>query len=74
MQRAAVVHPRWHDRQFILCQFNTESVFFEDAGIAPAFRAIELGDQISLALYPNLVDAVFIAVERQQSSVAEIAE
>jgi hypothetical protein len=49
-------------------------VFFEDGGVAPAARPVELGDQRRVVFDADLVDAVFIAVQRQQAAVAAQAD
>ncbi|MCY1183102.1 hypothetical protein D9M73_236950 [compost metagenome] len=42
--------------------------------VAPACRAVELGDQRRLALDAYLIDAVLVAVQRQHAGIAEKAE
>ena len=45
-----------------------------DLRIGPAARAVELGDDRRLVFAPHLVDAVFVAVEREQPAIAADAE
>ena len=70
-QRLARVHLQRRDaRQFRIGEFRDECVLFEDRGVAQSFGAIELGDDLAAVVEPDLVDAVFIAVEREQVAVA----
>ncbi len=48
-------------------------MFFEDRRIAPAARAVKLDDDRIGIFYPDLVDAVLIAVEREDAAVAAVA-
>ena len=45
-----------------------------DLRVAPAARPIELRDDRRLVLAPHLVDAVLVAVEREQTAVAADAD
>src|SRR4029077_12150529 len=49
-------------------------VLFEDRGIAQSFGTIELGDDLAAVVQADLVDAVFVAVEREQVAVAAESE
>ena len=48
-------------------------MFFADLIIAPALRAIELSNHWRLFFNTNLVDAIFIAIERQKSTIGNKA-
>jgi hypothetical protein len=48
-------------------------VLLQDGGIGPAAGPIELGDEGQAAFYAHLIDAVLIAVERQQAAIGLIA-
>ena len=48
-------------------------MFLQDLLIRPAPRPVELGNQWLCVLNANLIDAVLIAVQRQQARVAEVA-
>lgn len=48
-------------------------MFFTDGGIAPASGAIKLCDQRLCVLHADLVDAVLVAIQRQQVSVRPVA-
>ena len=50
------------DRQFMLYQFKTELVFFENLLVTPTFGSVELGDQWTSIFDTHLVDAILIAV------------
>ncbi len=70
VQRAAPVGQRRDHRDLALGQLGDERVLLEDRGVAPALRAVELGDDRGLVVAPDLVDAVLVAAERQQAAVA----
>src|SRR5690606_10056495 len=73
-QRLAIVG-QWRDhRNLVLGQFEAEAMLLADRFIAPAVRAIELGDQRRFALDAHLIDAVLVAVECQYPGIAEIAK
>ena len=73
-QRLAIAQQWRHHRHFVFGQFQAEGVLFADCRIAPAVRAIELGDQRRFVLDAHLIDAVLVAVERQDAGVAEVAK
>ena len=81
MQRRAVDLERRHDGNFALRQLAREVVFLQDLLVRPARRAVELGHQETrvaqgpalVLLEPHLVDAVFVAVERELAAVGEKA-
>ncbi len=45
-------------------------MLFEDRVVTPALRSIELGHDGFVVLNANLVDAVFVTVQREESTVA----
>ena len=57
-------------RDFLCGQFSCEAVLFEYGGIAPAFGTIKLGNDRFVVFDTYLIDAVFIAVQCQESTVA----
>src|SRR6267378_7571345 len=60
---------RRDDRNFMLCQFLCEGMLFRDLPRAPAAGAVELEHHRAAVVQPDLVDAVLIAVEREQPAV-----
>ena len=60
---------RWYHRDFGFTQFSKKGVFFQNGRIAPARRPVELGDQRRTFFHAHLIDAVFVAIERQQAAV-----
>src|SRR6056297_669477 len=50
-----------------------ECMFFKNLRVAPAFRPVEFGDDRFGVFYADLVDAVLVAVQRQQAGIARIA-
>ena len=60
---------RRHDRQFGLGQFLQESVLLQDGLVAPARRAVELGDHRRALVQPHLIHPVLETVQRQQAPV-----
>ena len=70
VQRAFVgEHQGGDDRKLASCKLDYECVLFEDLGVAPAARPVELGDQRLVILDAELVDAVLVAVQRLQPAV-----
>jgi hypothetical protein len=55
-------------------KFRGETVLLEYRLIGPAVRAIELGDDSIVLVDADLVDAVLVAVEGKQASVAVEAQ
>ena len=60
---------RGDDGQLAVTQFYRKVMFFDDGVIAPTARPIEFGDNGSPVFDANLIDAVFITVQRQKSTV-----
>ncbi len=73
-QRLAVNLLRRDYRNIPLGQLQTESVLLDDGGVAPATRAIEFGDQRLSVFDANLEYPVFIAIQRQDAGVGQIAK
>lgn len=73
MQRQAVVLKRRDDRNFLRREIDGELVLLEDRGIAPAARAIELGDDGRTILDTDLVDAILVAVQRMNAAITSEA-
>src|SRR6202165_53689 len=60
----------WRDgRYFMLRQFPGKGMFFGDLRRAPAARTVELQHHCSAVFQPDLVDAVLVAVQREQPAV-----
>ena len=70
VQGAAVDAAGGHHGNFTLDQFGDKGVFLEDGGVAPAIGPVEFDDHGTALFPPDLVHAVFVAVERQQAAVA----
>ena len=73
-QRLAIARQGRYHRDLMLGQLGAETVLLADRRIAPAVRAIELGDQRRFILDTDLIDAVLVAVECQYAGVAEVAK
>ena len=55
-------------------QCIAEGVFFQYRLIAPAARTVELGDHTAAIFHTYGIDAVFVAVERVDTSVSTPAD
>ena len=71
VQGFAVVDHRRDHRDLDVGQFEGELVFFEDGLVGPALRSVELGDQRFGVFDADLIDAVFVAIERQNARIAQ---
>jgi hypothetical protein len=69
VEGGAVQDQRGDHRDLARGQLGGERVLLEDGGVAPAFGAVELDHHRGRVLDPHLVDAVLVAVERQQAAV-----
>ena len=49
-------------------QLVTEAVFFVDGGVGPALGPVKLGDQKTAIFHCDLINAVLVAVQRQQAA------
>lgn len=65
---------RWNYRDVIPGKLEGESVFLKDSLVGPAARPVELGNDGRIVLDTDLVDAIFVAIERQESTVAVKAD
>jgi ribonucleoside-diphosphate reductase alpha chain len=72
VQRGARQGQRRHHRDFARRQVQGEVVFLLDRRVAPARRTVELGDQRRRVLDADLIDAVLVAVQRQQAAVGGV--
>src|SRR5690606_11987154 len=72
-QAAAVDHERRDHRHFLSCQFQREGVLLENLFVRPALWTVELRDQRHGVLDADLVDAILVAVEREQPAVSAVA-
>ena len=60
---------RRHHRNFTLEQLGDELVLFENLRITPAPRAVKLGDHRWPVVEADLIDAIFVGVQRQQATI-----
>ena len=67
---AGLQHQRRHHRHLGRGEFEREGVFLDDLRVAPAARAVELGDHRTAVFQEDLEDAVFVGVELQDAAVA----
>lgn len=65
---------RGNHRQFVFDQLKTELVFLQNLRAAPPVGTVELDHQRIAILDADLVDPVFIAVERKGPVVADITQ
>jgi len=70
MQGSPIVQQRRYHRNFTRLELQGKFVLFENRRFAPPCRAIELGDQWRRILYTDLVDAILVTVQRQESPAA----
>jgi UDP-glucose 4-epimerase len=73
-QSLAIEAQRRDHRQLGSRQFERKRMFLEDLCVAPAARPVELEHQRAVVRRAELVDAVLIAVQREQATVAFHAE
>lgn len=59
-----------HGGYFGVGQFVQEAVFLKNGTIAPAGRAVKLGDQRCATVHAHLIDPVFVAIEGEQPAIA----
>src|SRR5690606_23934133 len=69
VQRLPVDHERRDDRYVALAKLQREAMLLEDRVVGPAARTIEFRDDEPI-VDADLVDAVLVAREREQSAVA----
>lgn len=69
VERLCLDRKRRNDRYVVFGERQRECVLFVDGVVAPAPRPVELGNDGSGAVDPDLVHAVFVAVQRQQAAV-----
>ena len=72
----ARMHPRMYGgdhRDLVSGELARKGVLLLDLRVAPAAGAVELGDQRFGAVDADLVDAVFVAVQREYTQVGEAA-
>jgi hypothetical protein len=65
-QTLAIVAHRHGHRQFRGRELEGELVFLGDLGVGPARRPVELEHPQRAILVAQLIDAIFVAVERKQ--------
>ena len=69
MQRFTVKHERRRQRHLILLQLKGKLMFFFDLFTAPALGTIEFHYVTTPFLIRELIDAIFVAVERRQAGI-----
>ncbi len=69
VQRLPAERERRNDRDLALGELERERVLLEDLGVGPARRPIELDNDRRAVFDVDLVDAVLVAVQREQSAV-----
>ena len=74
VQRPFVARERSHDRQLARRELGDERVLLVDLRVAPAAGPVELRNERWSVVAKDLVDAVFVAAERQQASITPIAD
>jgi len=74
VQRLAIGGHRRHYGDIAVYELLREGVLLANGVIGPALGAIELGDDRRIVLDADLVDAVFVAIERKQMAVRAVAE
>jgi len=67
-QTLAIAADRHGHRQFRGRELEGELVFLGDLGVGPARRPVELEHPQRAVLVTQLIDAIFVAVERKQSA------
>ena len=70
MQRSAIEFQRRDDRQFGIAELPGKTVFLEDGIVAPTLWPVKLGDDRRLIFDPDLIDAIFVTVQREKPAVA----
>lgn len=71
MQGRAVNLERGDDRNFLLRERQGEGVLFEDGVVGPTLRTVELRDERRAVFHSHLINAVLVAIEGEQTSVAK---
>ena len=74
MQSLSAYGQRRDDRYLCVGQLLSEAVLFDNGGVAPAIWPIELHDDGRTVFDTNLVNPIFVTVERQKSTVAAVVE
>nr|GFB22208.1 hypothetical protein [Tanacetum cinerariifolium] len=68
------MHHGCDHRDFDIGEFGGKTVFFEDGFVGPAIRPVKLGNQRLLFVDTDLVDAVLVAVQREDAGVGDEAD
>ncbi len=71
VERLARDDGRRNGRDLVLGQGQGEGVLFQDGGIAPAPRSVELGDDGRGVIDADLIDAVLVAVQCEQAPIGQ---
>ena len=74
MQRFSRQFEWFNDRNFLFREFRGELVFLEDGSVTPAAGPIKLCDDRFIIFDSDLINAILIAVEREEPAVAPKAE
>ena len=70
MQRPSLQHEWCHDGDVSVCKFATETVFLENCLVAPTPGPIEFRNNRLLVFDADLINAILVAVQGQESPVA----
>src|SRR3954464_13391417 len=73
-QRLSLADMWRHHRNFGGSQLECKTVFFVDCVHRPAIRPVELHDDWRSAFESDLVDAVFVTVEREDATIRNTAQ
>ena len=67
VERCTINFHGCYNRQIVVDQFLGEGMLFQNLRPGPAVRAIELDDDRVCLFDAHLIDAVLVAVEREQT-------
>ena len=65
---------RCDDRDFLVGKFRREAVLFQNGIVTPSIRSVELCNNGFVVFHAHLINAIFVAVEREKPPVAAKAE
>jgi len=75
MVQGAIVEDEWrNDWKFSCTQFLVELMLLNDCRVAPSPGAVKLGHDRPLLFDTNLVNAVLVAVEREEAAITSKAQ
>jgi hypothetical protein len=68
------VHKWRDDRQVAVSKLHCETVFFCYLRVAPTPRSVEFGDHWPVIFNTDLIDPIFVTIEREEPTVAAVAD